>query len=68
MDQQSRSVRSEVQKLIEMTKTSERERKATLDEIRRLRNDYRKQKELQADHEWEQQSRQFHWQSTLNQL
>lgn len=65
MANQDRTVRAEVEKLIKLTKDSERERKSTIEEIRRLRDAYKKQKEMQADREWEQQSRQFHWENTL---
>ena len=61
-------MRAEVQKLIQLTKESEKERQTTIDEIRKIKENYRKQKELQADYEWEQQSRQFHWQNTLAQM
>ena len=44
------------------------ERKNALDEIKAIRDAYKRQKELQADYEWEQQSRQFHWQNTMAQL
>ena len=47
-------MRAEVQKLIQLTKESEKERQNTIDEIRKIKENYRKQKEMQADYDWEQ--------------
>ena len=46
-------MRAEVQKLIQLTKESEKERQNTIDEIRKIKENYRKQKEMQADYDWE---------------
>lgn len=46
ISKQDRTVRAEVEKLIQMTKDSEQERKHAIDEIKSLRDAYRKQKEI----------------------
>ena len=46
VSKQDRTVRTEVEKLIQLTRESENERKMAINEIKYLRDQYKKQKEM----------------------
>ena len=65
---QEQQMKSEVNRLIKLTEESERDRMKAIQEIKNLRDAFQRQKEREADTEWEQVSRRFHWNNSLEQL
>ena len=62
------TMQREVDRLIRLTEDSEKDRKRAIEEIKNLRSEFQRQKEREADTEWEQISRRFHWNNSLEQL
>ena len=68
MKKQEDDMKTEMQKLIKITKDSETERLKAVEEIRALKEGYERQKKEQSDLEWEHISRTLHWRNTMDQL